>query len=302
MPARLSQTWSRPLAAIALAGISLVLAAAVGSIFLSTALTAGAEIAAPGPAGPADGILVVTGLGGTVLALWLGLGMTLSALSALPGALGMLCRQLAARVAPVAVRKVVAFILGTTLTAALIPGTAVAGIPHGAPAEAVVTSQQVQTTSSGSLVAAPEASFRLVSEHPRATDGLTVDAAPAVPVPATSATASTAAHPAVAVVDDAAPPPSWSSEGPAPRVSPSPGLHAPLRQGASPATDAVVVLRGDTLWSIAARRLGPAARAAEIEVEWQRWMAANRTVIGDDADLILPGQLLRPPPPQRSGT
>jgi len=327
MPARLSQAWSRALAAIALASISLVAAAAVGSIFLSTALRAGAELAAPGPGGPADGILVITGLSGTVLALWLGLGMTLSALSTLPGALGLLCRQLAARVAPVAVRKVVAFILGTTLTAALIPGTAVAGITHGTAAAAVVTSQQVRHAGSGGPVAAPEASFRFISEHPPAPDGRTVAAVPAVPVPvlatrttaavapvraarttaavaAVAAPAVAAAHRAVAAADDAAPPPSWPSERPAPQVSPGSGLHAPLRQGAgaSAATDTVVVLRGDTLWSIAARHLGPAASSAQIEVEWHRWMTANRGVIGDDADLILPGQLLRPPPSQRSGS
>jgi len=353
MPARLSQAWSRALAAIALASISLVAAAAVGSIFLSTALRAGAELAAPGPGGPADGILVITGLSGTVLALWLGLGMTLSALSTLPGALGLLCRQLAARVAPVAVRKVVAFILGTTLTAALIPGTAVAGITHGTPAATVVTSQQVQHPSGGGPVAAPEASFRFVSEHPRAPDGLTVAAVaavPAVPAPVRAARttaavapvgaartaaavapvvtpaladrtaaavapaaapavaaahrAVAAAHHAVAAADDAAPPPLWPSERPAPQLSPGSGLHAPLRKGAgaAAATDTVVVLRGDTLWSIAARHLGPAAGSAQIEVEWHRWMAANRGVIGDDADLILPGQLLRPPPSQRSGS
>jgi len=56
-----------------------------------------------------------------------------------------------------------------------------------------------------------------------------------------------------------------------------------------------VVRRGDTLWSIAAGRLGPEAPAAEIDDEWHRWLAANRDVIGPDPDLILPGQLLRPP-------
>ena len=255
MPARLSQAWSRALAAIALASISLVAAAAVGSIFLSTALRAGAELAAPGPGGPADGILVITGLSGTVLALWLGLGMTLSALSTLPGALGLLCRQLAARVAPVAVRKVVAFILGTTLTAALIPGTAVAGITHGTPAATVVTSQQVQHPSGGGPVAAPEASFRFVSDPPHVTESM-----------------------------DAAPPPEWSTDR---RATPQ---------------QVVVVLRGDTLWSIAARHLGQGATAAQITAEWHRWLSTNRDVIGADPDLILPGQELLPPASARAGS
>lgn len=58
----------------------------------------------------------------------------------------------------------------------------------------------------------------------------------------------------------------------------------------------VVVRRGDTLWDIAARRLGPGATAAEIAAEWPRWYAANRVVIGADPDLLRPGQRLQPPP------
>jgi len=61
-----------------------------------------------------------------------------------------------------------------------------------------------------------------------------------------------------------------------------------------------VVHRGDNLWSIAARHLGPTATTTEISAEWHRWFAANRHVIGDDANLITPGQVLRPPVPGRS--
>ena len=250
MPIRLSPGWPQHVAAVAVASASIVAAAALGSLFLSTALEAWTAVAAAGPAGPADGILLITGLGGALLSLWVGLGMALSALSALPGALGQLCRRLAGRVAPAAVRKVVAFILGTTLTAALVPGTAVAGISHEALRGSVVTSaQQAGHTTSGLAVAAPDASFRFVSGRQPVHDAT-----------------------------DAAPPPGWSPD------------RTELRQ------ESVVVLRGDTLWSIAAHHLGPAASAADINAEWHRWLAVNREVIGDDANLILPGQLLRPPP------
>ena len=57
MPPRLGSEGARPVAAVALACASLVAAAAVGSIFLSTARDAWAAIAAAGPAGPADGTL-----------------------------------------------------------------------------------------------------------------------------------------------------------------------------------------------------------------------------------------------------
>jgi LysM repeat protein len=59
----------------------------------------------------------------------------------------------------------------------------------------------------------------------------------------------------------------------------------------------VVVRRGDTLWGIAARHMRPDPSCAEIAAEWPRWYEANRPVVGEDADLILPGQRLRAPAP-----
>ncbi|TCC35188.1 LysM peptidoglycan-binding domain-containing protein [Kribbella sindirgiensis] len=58
----------------------------------------------------------------------------------------------------------------------------------------------------------------------------------------------------------------------------------------------VVVRKGDSLWSLAARELGPSATAEAIAARWPDWYAANRHVIGNDPDLILPGQVLRIPP------
>jgi hypothetical protein len=59
-----------------------------------------------------------------------------------------------------------------------------------------------------------------------------------------------------------------------------------------------VVVRGDCLWDIAAERLrasGHTASDAEIAGAVQLWWSANADVIGPDADVILPGQVLRPP-------
>ena len=58
----------------------------------------------------------------------------------------------------------------------------------------------------------------------------------------------------------------------------------------------VVVRKGDSLWSIAARELGRSATAEAIAARWPDWYATNRQVIGTDPDLILPGQVLRIPP------
>ena len=126
-------------------------------------------------------------------------------------------------------RKAVAFVLGTTLTAALVPGTAVAGLGNQMPPRSAVVaaSQEAGRASGGFAVAAPDASFRFITDAP-------------------PGARSQDPHPGI----DSAPPPSWLPERSAPRAIPA------------TTTDEVVVLRGDTLWSIAAHHLGPAATAA----------------------------------------
>ena len=61
------------------------------------------------------------------------------------------------------------------------------------------------------------------------------------------------------------------------------------------AEDAVVVRRGDTLWDIAARHLPAGASPGQVAVEWPRWYAANRAVVGADPHHIEPGMRLVPP-------
>ncbi len=311
MPGRPSSAGARSLAAVALASVSLVVAAAAGSIFLSTARVSLAALAAQGPASPADGILVVVGFVGALLSLWVGLSMALSALSALPGALGSLCGEMAARVAPAAVRKTVAFVLGSALTAALVPGTAVARTTYqGPPRQSAVVSAQYSVGALGNLADfAPDASFRFVSDG--VSDGNN-DGARVAAMDTTDP-----GHGA-----DSAPRPSWAPEG---RTSPEgrasaaePGPPEVRTSSAEPGPPAghatpntqrtadeaqggvghIVVQRGDTLWSIAARHLGPAATTPQISAGWHRWFAANRQVIGDDPNAITPGQVLRPPAAQ----
>jgi hypothetical protein len=95
---------------------------------------------------------------------------------------------------------------------------------------------------------------------------------------------------------------SLATPGRTPAAGPAPG---PDRADAALVTSrpapgrspdpAVVVRRGDTLWSIAARHLGPEATAVQVAREWPRWYAANRATIGADPDLLRPGQRLVPP-------
>jgi nucleoid-associated protein YgaU len=61
-----------------------------------------------------------------------------------------------------------------------------------------------------------------------------------------------------------------------------------------------VVLRGDCLWDIAAawlygRPAGTSVSDADVQRAVQAWWQTNRAVIGPDPDLLLPGQVLRPP-------
>ena len=61
-----------------------------------------------------------------------------------------------------------------------------------------------------------------------------------------------------------------------------------------------VVASGQSLWTIAASTLGADSSATTIATETSRWYERNRTVIGPNPDLILPGQVLTPPQPERS--
>ena len=59
--------------------------------------------------------------------------------------------------------------------------------------------------------------------------------------------------------------------------------------------DTVVVEPGDTLWRIAQRALPSDAGAADIASAWPDWYATNAALIGDDPDLLQPGQVLSAP-------
>lgn len=61
-------------------------------------------------------------------------------------------------------------------------------------------------------------------------------------------------------------------------------------------TEEVTVLGGDTLWDIVAAYLGPEASDVDIALEWPRWYAVNRELIGASPDVLLPGQTLKAPP------
>jgi nucleoid-associated protein YgaU len=166
---------------------------------------------------------------------WIMLSLAVTAVAAVPGAVGRLADSVAARVVPVALRRAARLALGLTVAA-------------------------------GPVVIATPA----VATHPVSRAVATLDAA---------------ADPA----DDLLPAvgrPGWSPT--ATRVAVAP-------QSVAPARAEIVVASGDCLWTIAADALGANATNAEIAAEWPRWYSLNRTVVGPDPDLLLPGMVLRAP-------
>ncbi|CCH90059.1 conserved membrane protein of unknown function [Modestobacter italicus] len=116
-----------------------------------------------------------------------------------------------------------------------------------------------------------------------------------VALPAVTASAAASEHlgadPDAVVVDrpaGTAPVPDWPGAPPA----------VPDWPGVGP--EEHVVLRGDCLWDIAAgwlerRQPGVEVTDTAVREATQAWWRANAAVIGADPDLLLPGQVLRPP-------
>ena len=99
--------------------------------------------------------------------------------------------------------------------------------------------------------------------------------------------------------DSAVPTPQWPTDAAHhPGHRPAPQQHhakpAPAQHRA--ATRTVVVRAGDTLWGIAAEHLRGRPTAKRVAAAWPRWYAANRAAVGDDPNLIVPGEQLRTPP------
>lgn len=189
---------------------------------------------------------------------WLALGVLLELLSAVPGAAGRGARRVAGVVTPRLLRRAVGALLGVGLAAGALPGAAAAApvaVVHASPAPL------------------PDPGFA-----PLPGPGW----APPVGEPGD---------------DPPVPVTGWVPGPPVVRGHPDVRVLSPAPR-AGPARDTaaeVVVRRGDSLWSIAARQLGADATDGEIARAWPAWFEANRHVVGDDPDLLRPGQVLRAP-------
>lgn len=287
-----SPAWAR------LRVIGLLLTVATLATQLPGPLTAMAALGGTwhGPSGGADALdqvallaasLVVWLLGG-----WWFVVCGLAALARLPGVLGRFGRSALGRLTPVAVRRVVIAGMGVSV----LTGAAACGVdqPTGGTPQAVSTDVRAAAPDGGrttievgqrariALVgldraAAGTGTDRGVPSRPSAADRVDLD----WPVQ----------RPAGPIAVDVGPiDVDWPD-----RAKPV-SSHRPAASSAGTAQPMVIVEAGDSLWLLAAAQLGPAAGDAEIDSAWRAWYAVNRQVIGDDPDLILPGQQLRPPP------
>lgn len=266
-------------AAVAVPGATLPLAGATVALWWGSR-GAAAAVSAAGEA-PFDALLAVgAAIGGWLVLAWLTAALILAMLASATSSSGALAR-LAAALAPVAVRRLAALLLGLSLApAGALPAYAVPSLPP--PSNSAVASTAV--TAATMTAATGGLAFNGTSGTARAV-GLD---RPAEPIRAPAPTLA-----------------GWSADRPARVPKPPPGSRGialvtsvPHQQRA--VIDHVVVRRGDSLWRLVSRHLGPSASAAEIAAEWPRWYAANRSTVGPDPDLIRPGQLLRVPNPDRT--
>jgi LysM repeat protein len=214
-----------------------------------------------------DVVSGVLGWAALLVAGWVTTGAALTALAVLPGAAGRGAARLAEALTPALVRRALALVLGTgigTVTLPIAPVMASSSVshPHHLPSAPGLLPATGDSGRSGAV--APSPGFG----------------------PSTGASDATTP----------APDPRWLPSPPVRATEPqATALLAPTPRTAGVPDDTVTVRRGDSLWSIAARHLGSGASDQEVALAWPRWYAVNADVIGQDPDLIHPGQRLRIP-------
>jgi hypothetical protein len=236
---------------------------------------------APAPAPVTDtAMLLVAALVVWSLLIWI-LGIAaVAAVGGRPGAAGRRARQLLRHMAPAAVRNVLLTVAGVSLLPGLTACATAAPTDHPSQFD----SRTVVAAGSAGLQPHPAdqldidwpATVQPAAHRESAQIGVDRPAAGKLGRPTTPLATGTANTAQISL--------DWPTGDPANKSA---------RETA--AGGAVVVHRGDSLWSIAARHLPAKATAADIAQLGHRWYATNATVIGPDPNLILPGQILLPP-------
>lgn len=256
----------------------------------------------------ADAVFVrLAGAGLWLVAAWIAFGLIASAAATAPGAVGRLAHRVSIAVLPRVLQRV---LIGSAGLGVLLAPAAAQARSHWVPAP--VTDRVVATAG---VDPAPGPVWP-ISEPLRA--GVHPTAPPPTPtrVPHPGPTWPATSNPNRPTTPAA---PGSDIEGPSgvptrgtattappqrPAAHPTTTHPAPPRRG-EPDTSAsahIQVRTGDALWLLAAHRLGAGASEHAITQYWPRIFAANRAVIGDDPDLIQPGQQLRLPTPTSQET
>ncbi|WP_427018643.1 LysM peptidoglycan-binding domain-containing protein [Pseudarthrobacter sp. P1] len=239
-----------------------------------------------------DALGLLAAAAGTAALLWWAASMVFAALSALLARRGF--HRLAGateRLSPAFMRRLAAAVIGAGLLGAPLAQAAESPRVAG-PVPGSTTVVQLAWTPQPGPGGPIDPLWRATTAAPSTAPGAAQPSGPAAAAPATPTTAPTTAPGAApGTPATAAPAAPWLPRQPV--VSPGALAPAPTRPDPGPAT--VVVVAGDTLWSIAARALGPSATDLDIALAWPRWHQANRAAIGADPNVILPGQVLTAP-------
>ncbi len=315
-------------------------AAAMVAVWLATTSGLGAltgssagAVNAPGPARVEDAVVLVAGGAGLVVSWWLAVAVLASVGAALlarrrpDGLLSRAASGVARRTAPAPLRRAAVLAVGLSLTGmggsalAAVPRPAVAASAGAVPgwcsapgthrASAVATAAECLDPAWGGTTSPAAAAARRDGAQLDGAqldgaqlDGAQLDGAQLDGAQLDGAQLDGAqldGAPVAASLDPGwvpAPPP---AEPVGSRVAAT-RMPGPAPRARHVARSEVVVRRGDSLWTIVERQLGPSATGAEVAAEWPRWYAANRDVIGPDPDVLQPGQVLRPPAAAAGGT
>lgn len=218
-----------------------------------------------------------------LVALWTAGALSITALALLPGRVGLHAQVVAARVTPALLRRVLGAAAGTSILISPSPAFADTAA-SSAPAP-------VGTSASPTSTAAPS----LPMDRPGEKSGGGFTEAPSLPALGWPTDPIESAGPARSVAGDPPTPAGSVAGDPA-----TPAASKPAEPRSAPSGDHVRVRPGDSLWSIAAHRLGAAGSPARIQGEWPRWYSANRQLIGADPNLLRPGMSLLAPQPAAS--
>lgn len=257
-------------------------------------------------------VLIAMAISWAALA-WSLIVLTAAVAGCLPGVAGAVGRRLLSAVTPATVRAIVTTAAGLSISVGMVSCASPGPTTGHHLAAPVPIAQQSPISGPDAIAPPPARAATLVldldwpvtsapTNSAHSTTAGTAATAPPDPVaeqttPVDEPTPPSRETPAATVptAATAAAVPSIATPNAAP---PTPVVTAPAstpvaRPVAAPKT--VMVQPGDCLWDIAAAHLPQGASTTAVHAAWQAWYETNRAVIGDDPNLVIPGQELQAP-------